>query len=165
MTEFENTRTLRELVDGVSKEQKEIAIDKFTDLLSSIAKSLYRQYQVLRQDPQSDDQRFFGHQLLFQSHVTDRLTRNEYQQMYKLAFDNNLNVYEINPVFREKVRKGKVLELGDVVITDTALGNILDGQTFSFSISFMPIETYKEMKEKEKEAEEKINKKLGKTNE
>lgn len=151
-----NTKTLEQLVNGVTKEEKDKAIDEFTNLLSKVTKRLYKSYQVLRLDPQTKEQRLYPHRLIFQSHISDELTSEEHNKMFKLAFDNNLTVFEINPVFRNKVKDGKVLELGNAVVTETSLGNILEGNTLSFSIEFMSKDNYEEKKQKEKEAEKRL---------
>lgn len=155
-----NERTLEELINGVSEDQKEKAIEKYVELLATVAHNLYSSYQVLRQDPQTKEQRLHGHSLFFQSHIADPITKDEHQEMFRLAFDNNLNIYELNKAFRAKAESGEVLPLGDVVIADTALGNILDGSELPFTITFMLTEDFEEKERKMKEADEKINEKL-----
>lgn len=156
-----NDKNLSQLIKGTEGEEREKAVDEFVSFLSTIAERLYSSYRVLWQAPQTEDQKYYSHQLLFQSHMNDPLTTEEHNQMFKLAFDNNLNIYETNIKFREELEKDNILPLGDsVVITDTAVGNILSGNEYNFTISFMDKDLYEEKEQKEKEAEEKIQQKL-----
>ena len=161
MDTIKNNQTLSGLIKGTEGKEKEKAVEDYVKLLSKIANRLYKDYKVLWQAPQTEDQKYYSHQLLFQSHIQDPDTREEHNQMFKLAFDNNLNIYEINVKFREATEKGDVLPLGEgIVITDTAIGNILSGNEFNFTISFMNKYLKDEKEAKEKEAEEKIKQKL-----
>lgn len=158
-----NNNTLESLIKGSNNKEK--AVEEFVTNLSKVAYNLYSEYKVLWQAPQSEEQKYYSHQLLFQSHQNDPLTTKEHNKMFKLAFDNNLNIYEINVKFREEVEKGNVLPLGsNIKITDTAVGNILSGNEYNFTISFMDKTLFEEKEQKEKEAEEKIKQKLEERN-
>lgn len=161
MVDIINNKSLEQLIKGTEGKEKEEAVKEFVKLLSDIASKLYANYKVLWQAPQTEDQKYYSHQLLFQSHISDPFTKEEHNKMFKLAFDNNLNIYETNIKFREELKKGNILPLGEkIVITDTAVGNILSGNEYNFTISFMDKDLYEEKEKKEKEAEEKIQQKL-----
>lgn len=151
-----NNLTLEESITPINKEEKEQDIKKFSSLVCEMINKLYKNYNVLRQDPIDDTQRLDGSLMVFQSRLNDPLTGDIHEEMFKLAFDRRINIFEANKQFKKDVAEGKAIELGNVVIDDTALSNILSGNEFNVSITFMLQEDYDEKKRIEAEEEEKL---------
>lgn len=153
----ENNLTLEESITPLSKEEKEDSIKEFSSLLCEMVNRLYKSYNVFRQDPMDETQRLDGSLMVFQSRLNDPLTGDLHDKMYKLAFSKRIDIFEANKQFRKDVELGKAIELGDVAIIDTALSNILSGNEFQGSISFMLRKDFEEKERIRKEEEEKLN--------
>lgn len=154
--EMENKLTLEESITPLTEEEKELAIKEFSETLCKMAKKLYESYNVLRQDPVDETQKLDGHLMVFQSRLNDSLTGDLHDKLFKLAFDKRLNIFEVNKQFKKDVQSGKAIDLGKVVITDTAISNILSSNELGFSISFMLQEDWEEKERIRKEEEEKL---------
>jgi len=148
-----NNLTLEEAIRKKTDEEIDKAVSEFSSLLCDMTAVLYKTYNFLRQDPiKSTD----GHLMVFQSRLGDELTGEFHAKMFKLAVDNNLDIFRINKQFRKDVESGKAIELGRVVITDTALSNILTSNELKFSLTFMREEDYEEKQRMEEKAKENI---------
>ncbi|UXE02792.1 hypothetical protein Koombakaat1_00002 [Staphylococcus phage Koomba-kaat_1] len=158
MIKDNNTKTLEELITPISTEEKEDKIKEFSKTLCEMISKLYESYNVLRQDPIDETQRLDGSLMVFQSRLDDILTGDAHQKLFKLAFDYNINIFEANKQFKKDVQNGKSIKLGDVVVTDTALSNVLSSNELNVSITFMLSKDYEEKKRIEAEEKEKLDK-------
>lgn len=149
-----NTLTLEQSITPKKEEERNEKIKEFSTELCNIVKDLYKTYNFFRQDPVDSKD---GHMMVFSSRLGDEITGKYHEKLFKLAFDNSLTIFETNKQFKEDIENGKALELGDVVITDTAHQNVLTGNELNISITFMLREHYEEKKRIEKEEEEKLN--------
>lgn len=152
-----NTLTLEESITPIKEEEKKEYIKEFSELACEMFKRLYENYNVFRQDPMDETQRLDGSLMVFQSRLNDPLTGDLHEKMFKLAFDKRINIFEANKQFKKDIVEGKSVELGEVAITDTALSNILSGNEFKGSISFMLKKDFDEKERIRKEEEEKLN--------
>jgi hypothetical protein len=153
----ENTLTLEESITPLSKEEKENDMKEFSSLVCEMVNRLYKSYNLFRQDPVDDTQKLDGSLMVFQSRLNDPLTGDLHEKIFKLVFDKRINVFEANKQFREDVREGKAIELGDVAIIDTAMSNVLSGNEFNISITFMLKKDYEEKQRIEQEEKEKLD--------
>ncbi|WRW34677.1 hypothetical protein CF5_0079 [Staphylococcus phage CF5] len=153
----ENTLTLEESITPLSKEEKENDMKEFSSLVCEMVNRLYKSYNLFRQDPVDDTQKLDGSLMVFQSRLNDPLTGDLHEKIFKLVFDKRINVFEANKQFREDVREGKAIELGDVAIIDTAMSNVLSGNEFNISITFMLRKDYEEKQRIEQEEKEKLD--------
>lgn len=153
----ENTLTLEESITPLSKEEKENDMKEFSSLVCEMVNRLYKSYNLFRQDPVDDTQKLDGSLMVFQSRLNDPLTGDLHEKIFKLVFDKRINVFEANKQFREDVREGKAIELGDVAIVDTAMSNVLSGNEFNISITFMLRKDYEEKQRIEQEEKEKLD--------
>lgn len=153
----ENTLTLEESITPLSKEEKENDMKEFSSLVCEMVNRLYKSYNLFRQDPVDDTQKLDGSLMVFQSRLNDPLTGDLHEKIFKLVFDKRINVFEANKQFREDVREGKAIKLGDVAITDTAMSNVLSGNEFNISITFMLKKDYEEKQRIEQEEKEKLD--------
>lgn len=149
-----NVLTLEESISKKSEEEKEGKIKEFSLELCKMVRDLYKTYNFFRQDPIDESD---GHMMVFSSRLGDELTGEYHEKMFKIAFDNSLTIFETNKQFKKDLEEGKAFPLGDVVITDTAHQNVLTGNEFNVSITFMLKETYEEKQRIEKEEEEKLD--------
>lgn len=150
---MENNLTLEQSITKKTEEQIKEHVESFSEKLCDMTRTLYKSYNLLRQDPIN---KLDGHMMVFQSRLGDPLTGDVHGELFKIAFDNNLDIFSINKKFREDVEAGKAIELGDVVIIDTAISHILMSNELKFSISFMLREDYEEKKKLEEEEKENI---------
>lgn len=155
---MENKLTLEESITPLTKEEKEDAIKEFSRILCEMTNKLYSTYNVLRQDPVDETQKLDGHLMVFQSRLGDSLTGDLHDKLFRLAFDKRLNIFEVNKQYKKDVQDNKAIALGNVVVTDTAISNILSSNELGFSISFMLKEDWEEKERIRKEEEEKLNK-------
>ncbi|QYC52055.1 hypothetical protein RP15_gp004 [Staphylococcus phage vB_Sau-RP15] len=158
MIKDNNTKTLEELITPISTKEKENKVKEFSKTLCEMISKLYESYNVLRQDPIDETQRLDGSLMVFQSRLDDTLTGEEHQKLFKLAFDYNINIFEANKQFKKDVQNGNSIKLGDVVVTDTALSNVLSSNELNVSITFMLSKDYEEKKRIEEEEKEKLDK-------
>lgn len=154
----ENTLTLEESITPLSKEEKENDMKEFSSLVCEMVNRLYKSYNLFRQDPVDDTQKLDGSLMVFQSRLNDPLTGDLHEKIFKLVFDKRINVFEANKQFREDVREGKAIKLGDVAIVDTAMSDVLSGNEFKISITFMLKKDYEEKQRIEQEEKEKLDK-------
>lgn len=149
-----NTLTLEESITPKSEEVRAEKVKEFSQELCNMVRDLYTTYNFFRQDPVDEKD---GHMMVFSSRLGDEITGAYHERMFKLAFDNSLTIFETNKQFKKDVEEGKAIELGDVVIIETAHQNVLTGNEFNLSITFMLKEVYEEKKRIEKEEEEKLD--------
>jgi hypothetical protein len=82
----------------------------------------------------------------------------EYENLFRLAVDKNLNELEINKRFVEAVKDGKVLPLGEAVIDElqTGCSSILQAQEVRVNIVFGTKEYMAKQEEERKERQAKL---------
>lgn len=143
---IKNTRPLSELLE---ERATDIAYDSFVEKLGNIVKDLYENYQFLQQNPAKDDFTsgyFLGFQVIREEYPV------EYENLFRMAIDANLDELEINKRFIKAIKEGKVIPLGTAVIDEmqTGCSSILQAQVVRVNIVFGTPE-YMEKQEAERE--------------
>ncbi|AIA64268.1 hypothetical protein [Listeria phage List-36] len=159
---IENTKTLEQTLNTVAEEKD---YDLFLSTLAGVVKSLYKEYQFLRQDPAPED-KTSGNILIFQIFRGDPDGyAKDFDTLFKIAVDRNLEHRKISQKFFEWVEKGKFLELGDNIVISrdgTGVSSIVESVELKVFITFMT-KSYAEEREeflaKEKEKQEEAKKK------
>lgn len=148
---IKNTRTLNELLEERATEE---AYNTFVEKLGSIVRDLYENYQFLQQNPAKDDftsGHFLGFQVIREEYPV------EYENLFRMAVDSNLDEVEISKRFVKAVKEGKVIPLGTAVIDEiqTGCSSILQAQVVRVNIVFgTPEYMAKQEEERNKRLEE-----------
>lgn len=150
-----NTLTLEESITHISGEEKEKALQDFSDLACKLMATLYETLNLFRQDPPN---KLDSHMLLFQTRLNDELTGEYHNKMFEIAFNKRLNLDEYTEKIKEDVKKGKALPLGDIVIEDFYMSNVLSGNEVQLGLNFMLRENYEEKQRIKEEEELKLKK-------
>lgn len=147
-----NNKKLDELTNKVATDED---YDIFVEKMGKLVKDLYENYQFLQQNPPEGDYTsgyFLGFQVIRAEYPV------EYENLFRLAVDKNLNEIEINKRFVEAVKDGKVLPLGEAVIDElqTGCSSILQAQEVRVNIVFGTKEYMAKQEEERKERQAKL---------
>lgn len=148
------------LEDTIS-EPTEQELEKGTELaleqLTKATQLMYSHYNFRRFDPNKDDTESANS-------LTFKLTgvNNEYTEilahLFKIFFDYKLNALDISKAFKERIKQGKVLKLGNVEIINVLVSNPLQSPDINIIIDFMLTDKYNKLQESKEKQKEKINK-------
>lgn len=149
---IENTNTLTDLITTVPTDN---AYETYTEKFSKLVSKLYKDYQYVLHKPFKDGD---GDEYLIQMQIISHEDPEAYDELFKIAMDNNLNEFEISKRFADNVEAGNVVDLGDdvVIIKTDAAGRPLTGSTsivrsrevLSVNISFIHKDNYDKWAEK-----------------
>lgn len=147
-----NNKKLDELTNKIAKEED---YELFVEKMGELVKDLYANYQFLQQNPPEGDYTsgyFLGFQVIRAEYPL------EYENLFRLAVDKNLNELEINKRFVKHVKEGKVLPLGDAIIDETQTGcsSILQAQEVRVNIVFGTKEYMDKQEQERKERQAKL---------
>lgn len=156
-----NTLTLEESITPISKEDRQQSIEEFSFLACRMIKDLYESLNVLRQDPPD---KLDSHMMIFQSRLGDELTGKYHDRMFEIAFLKRLGLDECTEQLKKDVKDGKAIELGDVVIEDVYMSNVLSGNELQIGMNFMLRENFEEKERIRKEEEKELQKEKEKYN-
>jgi len=154
--ELKNTNSLGQLLDVKAKEEDyELALG----MLIEEVKSKYADFQFKLLKPQQGDF-FSGYAVTFE--LLPKEDHEFLHTLFKVVIGKNLSEGKLADLFVEQVKKGNVLDLGDVTLDETGTGmsTLLSGEAVTIAISF-ETEEYKEERlknEEEKKKEEEAHK-------
>ena len=147
--ELKNTNSLEQLLEVRAKEED---YDLALEMLIGEVKRKYEEFQFKFLKPQPGDF-FSGYAVTFE--ILPGKDSEFLHNLFKLVIGKNLSEGKLADLFVEEVKKGNVIDLGDVILDDTGTGmsSLLTGEPVTVAISF-ETEEYKE-KRLEREEEQK----------
>ena len=148
-----NLLNLEELTEVKATEED---YNTYLDIVTNRIQAKYSTYEFIKQNPDVETE--VGWTLAFSVDVLE--DKEYYDRLKRITLGKGLDVKKLNEHFLDRVKSGKVIELGNVIVQDdyTYITGLAEGTSFNVMITFTNetfLENIKEKKAKEKEAQDK----------